>query len=175
MRTRKFLKTAVKAPLHGLLRVPALRSRVIFEIRQRYYSELEVVVPLGHGLQCPISSSEHLCSFTEVFFAKEYEDTWRKIPLPTRWLDLGCHAGYFSLYVAWLRRQQRLAAPCAALLVDADSRCGPAVHKLITLNGLSGLAFEHGAVSRKPGKLRFYKRGFMSSAAAGLGGEHGGE
>jgi FkbM family methyltransferase len=168
------LKGAIKSPLVWFLRIPAIRSRMILEIKQHYYSELEFNVPLSHGYQCPISLFEHWCSFSEIFFGSEYDRVWNQIPFPARWLDLGCHAGYFSLYVAWLRKKNNLNEDFRALLVDGDSRCRAAVEKLMNLNGLNHkMQFEHGAIAREPGELLFSERGYMSSSVAKPGGQSG--
>jgi FkbM family methyltransferase len=168
------LKAVLKWPLTWLLQWPWIRQRVLFAIKQDYYSELDFHVPLSHGFQCPISSFEHWCSFSEIFFGSEYDPVWKQIPLPARWLDLGCHAGYFSLYVAWLRGRGDLSENFQALLVDADSRSRVAVDKLMNLNDLQHkIQFEHGAIAREPGELFFAERGFMSSSAAKLGDQSG--
>src|SRR6186713_1284062 len=75
-----------------------LRKRVAFALRQSYYEAFEIRVPLVAGLTAPVVSQEAWLSFSEIFLQGEYAAVWRAVPLPDRWIDLGCHAGYFSLY-----------------------------------------------------------------------------
>lgn len=146
-----------------------IRRRLAFEVRHRHFQELGISVPLGHGLQCPIYSTEYWCSFSEIFLSDEYNEFLKDMPLPTRWLDLGAHAGFFSLWVAWQRARQNLSIDCEAVLVDADSRVTGAVERLITVNRLENrFRFKHGAISEREGDLLFAERSCMSSASADL-------
>jgi FkbM family methyltransferase len=143
-----------------------LRKRITFELKRRYFHELEVTVPLGHGFQCPIYSSEAWCSFQEIFIESEYREAFDRIPYPVRWIDFGCYAGYFSLWLAYSRSRNNLSANCEALLVDADSRVEPAVKRLLSLNNLErNMVFRLGMISAREGKQRFIERPFMFSSA----------
>lgn len=164
----------LKAPLLSLLEWPAFRRRVTFELRQRYYDELEHVVPLGDGLQCPLLFSDAWHSFSEIFVQGEYRDALASVPLPSRWLDLGCHAGFFSLYVAWRRLTSGATDPGAALLVDGDGRMAAPVAQLIRMNGLaSQWQFVHGLIAAGDGRRDFLERPVMASSAAGIGNPEG--
>jgi FkbM family methyltransferase len=167
--SRNVLKKFFTAPIVNLLRQAALRRRVVFEIKQEYFEELEFNVPLSHHFSCPIYSPEAWCSFSEIFFGDEYTPVFESIPLPDRWLDLGCHMGYFSLLVIWLRAKRGLDTHCNALLVDADSHSIPAIEKLIAVNHLEKqLSFRHGLISRHDREQLFIERGFMASSVAEL-------
>jgi FkbM family methyltransferase len=143
---------------------PLLRRQSLFHLKQHYYHELGFSLQLGWGFVSPFYASESLCSFSEIFFEGEYESVFSEISLPDRWLDLGCHYGYFSLYVAWLRAKAGLLHPFQALLVDADHRVLPALHELISQNNLQKqFLYLHGAIAEGSGSVGFREQSFMSS------------
>jgi FkbM family methyltransferase len=159
------LKSVARLPVQGLLRIPALRRRVIFELTQQYFAELQIRVPLMERIHCPVPSPDAWYSFTEIFVRGDYQPAFHHIPLPGRWIDLGCHAGYFSLFVLWLRARAGLAGPFQALLVDADRRVSPGVEILIRENRLTEhFKFVYGAIASGRGVRTFQERGQMASA-----------
>lgn len=164
-------KNLIKMPLLGLLSQSELRRRIIFELTHRYYSDLNVLVPIGHQFVCPITHWEHIHSFSEIFLAEgEYTSVFKKIELPQRWLDIGCHAGYFSLFVAWLRAKHNLSPNCRCLLVDADPRVESAVEKLLSLNHLDQkMIFRPGVIAKGAGERKFAIRPVMCSSVASEG------
>jgi len=141
------------------------RQKAIFHLKQYYYPELEFRIVLGQGFNCPIYNRSALYSFSEIFIEGEYQKALSMIALPTRWLDLGCHYGFFSLYLALLRKRSGLVEPLRALLVDADSRVKEGVSVLLQLNQLADQAnFLHGAISVGTGMISFEESDTMSSA-----------
>ncbi len=157
-----------KLPLLALLAQPELRRRIIFELTHNHYFELEVAVPLGGKLTCPVTNPDHWYSFSEIFLAGgEYSSVFEKIAPPQRWIDLGCHAGYFSLFVAWLRERRHLSSDFQCLLLDADPRVEGAVNKLIALNGLDNkMLFKKGVIAAGEGERKFSTRPVMASSVA---------
>lgn len=154
-------------PLSTLLAQPSLRRRVIFTLQQKYYADLAIGVPLGNGLVCPIALSEHWHSFCEIFLAGEYQPVFKHIALPKRWLDLGCHAGYFSLFVAWLLAQANAGSEFACLLIDGDARVEVALEKLRTLNHFEkSMRYKLGVIAKGEGERKFASKSVMSSAIA---------
>jgi FkbM family methyltransferase len=158
---RQLLKRAILAPL----RVEPVRSRVAFWLNQEHYPELDIQVPLSHSLTCPIYSPEYWCSFSEVFVQSEYASVFERVVLPNRWLDIGCHAGFFSLYVEWQRRMAGMTQAPKCALVDADKRVAAAIAKLNAANNLE-FEFIHAGVSKPGETLRFTERSFMASSAS---------
>ena len=145
--------------------VPAVRNRVVFDLRQRHEADLAAVVPLSHGLSCPVFSAEHWYSFSEIFLQGEYDSVLERIPPPARWLDLGCHAGYFSLHLAWQLRRRGLGSRVEALLVDADGRMKEPVKRMLAANQLNAaMRFAHGAIAQGAGETSFAQRSHMSSS-----------
>ncbi len=146
------------------LRWPRLRKRLRFALDQHYFAEADRAVPLEFGCSAPILHVDYWRSFEEIFFQGEYEGAGRRFPLPNRWLDLGCHAGFFSLYMLFQCRRQGVKAGMEALLVDGDGRVAPQIRRLAERNDAVGLIrFEHGAISCKAGPLKFRERECMAS------------
>ncbi len=149
-----------------LLKIHAIRRRLAFKLKNDHFEALDIAAPLGKDLLCPIFFKEAWCSFSEIFIENEYEAFMKLIPLPERWLDLGCHAGYFSLYILLLRRRLGLVGAVEALLVDGDSRVSDSVAKLIEINNLkSEFTFWNGIISNESGLQEFVERPFMYSSA----------
>lgn len=168
---KKFLNGLVQASL----RWRRLREHLAFQIRQRHFDLLQIRVPLSANLVAPVLSDEAWISFSEIFLQGEYGQVFRLLPLPVRWIDLGCHAGFFSLFVEQGRRLEGRGGTPQALLVDADTRSARAIERVIALNGLQGqMRFQHGAVSAGTGTVPFSQRAFMASGVTAID-DHPGE
>ncbi len=113
-----------KLPITVPLRFGFIRRRVAFELRP-WFGEFEFEIPLTGELACPIGSWDAAHSFSEIFVTNEYGSFLDEMPLPRRWLDLGCHAGYFTLYLAWKNALAGRAKEWSALMIDADPRMEP--------------------------------------------------
>lgn len=159
---RKFLKF----PLTLALAVPFVRRRAAFHFRHDYFSDLELGIPLGDGFWCPLPTHDSVYSFGEIFVAGEYGSFLGEMPLPARWLDIGCHTGYFTLWLAWRHAETASTADWRAFLVDADPRMGPMVAKTLGLNRLKNRCeFRAGLISKKAGAQEFALRDGMGSSA----------
>jgi hypothetical protein len=90
-------------------------------MKYRWFRDLEISIPLSNGFDYPISTIDSVHSFSEIFVNNEYGSSLEKVPLPKRWIDLGCHAGYFTLHLA-LQHAVKGDGNWQALLVDADPR-----------------------------------------------------
>jgi FkbM family methyltransferase len=165
MSLAEIARSLAKLPLKALLTRGEILRRIVFEIKQNHYADLDIAIPLGFDLSCPVTSVDHWYSFAEIFVQRVYDGVFDQIALPNRWVDLGCHAGYFSLLIAWLRVKQGLTPNFKSLLVDADPRVLAAVHRLIGLNHLeNNLSFRHGAIAQLPGEQAFAMKSVMSSS-----------
>jgi FkbM family methyltransferase len=162
------IRSALKFPLRLLLAYLPFRKRAVFELVRTYYADLNVVVPLFHGIKCPIVSQEHWVSYENVFAEKEYDDLLKIIPLPGTWLDLGCHAGHFSLLLAshWAEKGDR--ANWRGLLVDPDSRVQASIRQITACNGFTPqqMVFLPGAISATGEDLVFSENLYMTSEIA---------
>ena len=174
----RLLRHTAASPLRAMLDIPDIRRRIVFDLKQRHFDDLEISVPLGFGLSAPISSPEFWVSFEEIFFEREYaallENIASSTGLPKRWLDLGCHAGFFSLWLLYERIKSGLTInDCRALLIDPDPHIVDQVKKLIANNHLeSSFQFLPFAISSQPGKIEFAVRSYMASSLATLGEEN---
>ena len=140
------------------------------ELRERYFPDLEVSVPLGPGLRAPLSLPGSAGAFSHIFLQDEYLSAFSAGNLPNRWIDMGCHSGYFSLYLIWLHRKRNASQAIQALLVDADPDSLISVPKLIQLNRLGEqLTFAPGAIARGSGQVFFTPQEHMQSALANYG------
>jgi FkbM family methyltransferase len=159
------LRKLLKWPLRAAVRNPWLRGKIEWELRNGNHGELPVVVPLSHGMSCPIRRAGYVHSFSEVFLNGEYGEFPRQVPLPKRWLDIGCHAGYFSAYLAW-RCKRNGADDFSALLIDADPRVEADIEYLIQVNQLeSKFKFLAGLIQDGAGSKPFGLRQVMESSS----------
>ena len=159
------LRKLLKWPLRAAVRNPALRAKLAWELREGNFDDLSVQIPLSHGVCCPIRRPSSVHSFSEVFIHGEYSEFLHHMPLPRRWLDLGCHAGYFSNYLAWQCRRQQ-ADDFSALLIDADPRVRLDVEHMIRVNQFeSKFSFRAGLIQAGSGPQPFGLRQAMASSS----------
>jgi FkbM family methyltransferase len=159
---RKFLKL----PLTVALRAPFFRKRAAYHFRYKYLADLELSIPLSHGFSCPVLGLDALCSFSEIFVTGEYGSFLNEIPLPRRWVDLGCYAGYFTLYLAWQHAVAGNSGDWRAFLIDADPRTEGSTKKTLTQNLLvPKCEYRTGLISKETGELDFALREGMGSSA----------
>jgi len=153
-----------------VLNSSSIRRRLLFHIKQYFYNELKINFGIGRGLTCPIADPSATCSLQEIFFENEYLTAFQNLSLPDKWLDLGCHFGYFSLYVAWLHSaDESKNKSFKAFLLDADSRVRIGVSELIIINKLDeNFTFVHGAISEGTGSVSFKENLVMSSSLSDL-------
>ena len=171
---KKSIRRFLKLPLTVALRTPFFRKRAAFHLRYEYFADIELSIPLSHGLSCPIPGLGALSSFSEIFVTGHYGSFLEAVPLPRRWLDLGCHAGYFTLYLAWQHAMAGSAGDWRALLIDADPRTEALTKKTLSQNSLlPKCQYRSGLISKETGELDFALREGMGSSAdttMGLGG-----
>ncbi len=154
--------------IRAIMSVGPIRRRILFALRQWHYKEMGVLIPVGQGLSCPIVKRDYWHSFEEIFFTDEYRPVFDTIPLPGRWLDIGCHAGFFSLFVVQQRRKAGLPGPGSALLIDGDARVIDSIREIQAQNPAAGKAFDflHGAIAKSGDTVEFEEEVAMSSALA---------
>jgi FkbM family methyltransferase len=166
MKSHQIKRFGSASILSLLLRPTWLRKRLVFLLKQLYFQDLELQIPIGNDLACPVTVAEHLYSFEETFLGSEYAEALTTTGCPNRWIDLGCHAGYFTLFVEKQRRLHGMPENFQALLIDADRRTKPAVQRLIDLNGFSKyLTYQHGIIADQSGTKPFVIQPVMASYA----------
>jgi FkbM family methyltransferase len=160
--------------LRGLFWKLALRSRnfrrrLAFQLKHHYPEDLDLRIPIGHGLSCPLFDQELAASFDEIFFRQEYGGLLEAIPMPKRWIDLGCYAGFFSLWLEWHRRSVGAPGGSEALMVDANASMRPSIGRLVEINGLERQwRFLCAAIAPGEGACEFIQRGYMDSSLASI-------
>ena len=179
MRAKEGVRRLGSRLMGALLRPAWLRRRLVFALRQGHFAELNLCVPIGGGLVAPILTADSVHSFGEIFCGQEYAGIFGLVPAPRRWIDLGAHAGYFTLLLAARHAAARSGGDWEALLVEPDPRIQPALSAALALNGLGGrtriLAGVVGAADRGAGTcIPFVLRSAMASSAdLGLPGRAG--
>lgn len=159
------LRKLLKLPLTAPLRFGFIRRRLAYELRP-WFGEFEFEIPLTGELACPLGRWDSAHSFSEIFVTDEYGMFIDDFPLPRRWLDLGCHAGYFTLYLAWKNALAGRARDWNALLIDADPRMAPLVSWMLRRNGLEGNGtFKLGMIGAGSGEREFALRSGMGSSS----------
>lgn len=155
----------------GLFRSARLRRLLVRQVKQHHFRELGLRLPIGHGLHCPLHTHENVASFSEIFCQQEYAGLWEHIAPPARWLDLGAHAGYFTLSVAARHAQAGTAATWRAVLVEPDPRMREVIASGLELNRLGAQAqVLTGLVGSGPPLTRFALREGMLSSSVDLWG-----
>jgi FkbM family methyltransferase len=161
----KPLRRLLKLPLTLALRCGFIRRRVAFEIKHHWFRDLELAIPLTDDFCCPIPELDSLYSFSEIFAAEEYGSFLRELPLPGRWIDLGSHTGYFTLYLAWQHAVARSGVDWRALLIDADPRVEVLARQTLEKNKVGAhCQFLSGLISRETGTRDFALRPGMGSS-----------
>ena len=146
------------------LKWPALRKKYAFEIQQSHYSDLSISIPLGQGLTAPINEKRYLVSFQETFISGEYSECFSHLPLPNRWIDIGCHAGFFSLFTILQRHEAGMKQNPEVLLIDGDKRTISQVALLQRVNQLDRvLKYKCAAIAAAKGKVAFKPGPYMDS------------
>lgn len=155
----------LKLPITAPLRFGFIRRRVAFELRP-WFGEFEFEIPLTEELACPIGGWDSAQSFSEIFVTNEYGSFLDEMPLPLRWLDLGCHAGYFTLYLAWKNALAGRAKDWSALLIDADPRMASLASWTLRRNSLDkNGSFKLGMIAEGNGDREFALRPGMGSSS----------
>lgn len=159
------LRRLLKLPITLPLQFGFIRRRVAYELRP-WFGDVEFEIPLSEGLACPIGQWDSMHSFSEIFVTNEYGAFLDGMPLPRRWLDLGCHAGYFTLYLAWKNAIAGHARDWSALLIDADPRMETLVSWTLKRNKIerNGL-FKLGMIGEGSGERDFALRSGMGSSS----------
>jgi FkbM family methyltransferase len=157
-----------------LLGSSGLRRRLSYQLKEHYRDDLDIRIPIGDKLWCPWFGSEIGASFEEIFLVQEYLPILQYMPPPRRWVDLGCYAGFFSLWCAWILHRHGGADGMAALLVDADERMGRVARRVIEVNRFESI-WQHrcGAIAGGTGSCSYVQRPYMGSSLLSTSAEAG--
>ena len=147
--------------LQKILAFKKLREKVLFELKNEYYHELSISIPIGNGFWAHLSEKDAFDSFSEIFIDKEYLDF---IPeqVPKKVIDLGSHYGYFSLWLQSVYPDEKLNI----LMIEPSARCRNALSLLQEYKILEGrfIYLAKGIGNPNDERIAFYERPFMSSS-----------
>lgn len=156
--------------IFGFLKIAGLRRRLIFYLKQKYFQEFGFEITLGQGLVAPIPYKDSYDSFSEIFIQQEYAKILKNIPLQHKWIDIGCHMGYFSLWME-NRRKLKCQNKSEVLLIDADKRTEFAIGNLIKRNGIRNWTYQQGVIGSGK-EINFYQKDYMASTTLKSNGVH---
>ena len=109
----------------ALLKIPKIRAKFIHSIKQNYFDELDISIPLQNNHWAKLFRYDSYDSFSEIFIQKEYEGFIPDIEI-NRIIDLGAHHGFFSVWLQCNRPGSKLKS----LLVEPSARCFPVLREL---------------------------------------------
>ncbi len=153
----------------SLLKSSQIRQRVIPSLKSKYFHEMDLSIDIGADLKAPIPFPTATNSFSEIFVQNAYSAIRSFIPWPQHWLDIGCHCGFFSLWLYLQQARQGTLDQCSAVLIDADARSASAIARLRQLNHFpeTRCRFIGGAIAAENNPL-FKQRHGMGSALGQL-------
>lgn len=166
------MKTLRSLLWRTLLASRNLRQRLAWQLKTNYAADLDARVPLGEDLAAPLFDAELGASFAEIFSNAEYATLLDSIQLPRRWIDLGCYAGFFSLWLELQRRRRGERTPSDALLIDANTSLAPWLARVLAINELPW-THRVGAIAPGSGKCEFVQRSYMGSSLGTIDGPPG--
>lgn len=100
----------------------------------RAFPWARLTLELGPGCTVVLRNRGDFLILREIFIAREYDRFLTRIGPLTRWLDLGCNCGMFSLRVERLAREQSWPEPRQAMLLDANAEALDAAREAIALS-----------------------------------------
>ena len=109
----------------SLLKIPSIRAKVIHRIKQFYFEELDVSIPILNSYWAKLFHNDSYDSFSEIFIQNEYEGFIPNIEIKSL-IDLGAHHGFFSVWLQSLLEKRKLKS----LLVEPSARCFPVLTQL---------------------------------------------
>ncbi|MBK1859427.1 FkbM family methyltransferase [Cerasicoccus arenae] len=89
---------------------------------------------LGPGCTVVLRNRGDFLILREIFIQREYDCFLERIGPVSRWLDLGCNCGMFSLRLEMLAQQKTWPTPRQAVLVDANAEALSAARDAIALS-----------------------------------------
>ena len=81
----------------ALLKIQKLRAKFIHSIKQNYFDELDISIPLQNNYWAKLFRNDSYDSFSEIFIQNEYEGFIPDIEI-NRVIDLGAHHVFFQYF-----------------------------------------------------------------------------
>ena len=99
----------------------------------KYYSDLNISIPVGDGYWATLHENDAYASFSEIFIEEEYKD-YMPNKTPINILDIGAHYGYFSLWLQSRSPNEKIRS----ILVEPSSTCKRSLESLVNYEKLGG-------------------------------------
>ena len=112
--------------LQNLLKINSIRKKVLFEVKNKYFSELDISLPVGDNFWIQLYENDSYDSFYEIFIKKEYARFLPEINIYNI-LDIGANFGFFSFWLQSLYPVTKLNS----IMVEPSLRCFNAINKQI--------------------------------------------
>ena len=144
-----------------LLSSQKLRRRVIFNLKNNYFHELDHSIPLSNGYWANLLESDAYDSFAEIFIQQEYLKFLPEF-CPLKVLDIGANYGFFSLWLQSHFSQNKISS----IMIEASTNCHKSLEKLVNQKSLGGrFKWIHRAVADPSKKfVDFFNRPHMASS-----------
>ena len=153
------------SPLGLLLSSKILRQKVVHFLRNHYFSDLNLSIPLANGYWAQIMEKDAYDCFSEIFIKQEYLEFLPKDTI-SRILDIGAHYGYFSL---WLQSRNP-EVDLYSLMVEPSPSCTRSLQNLVNQEKLANrFYYLQRAIALPASKnITFYDRPFMAGSRHSL-------
>ena len=144
-----------------LFKFRGIRKKLIFHIKNYFYRELEISVPVENGYYADLLESDAYDSFSEIFVQKEYESFLPELPL-NKIIDIGSNYGFFTLWLQSIQPEVDLYS----IMIEPSDRCSHTLKKFVSnqhfRNRFKYIQKAIGDPNEE--KVTFYDRPFMSGS-----------
>ena len=65
--------------IQNLLKINSVREKVLFEVKNKYFSELDISLPVGDNLWIQLYENDSYDSFYEIFIKKSTQNFFQKL------------------------------------------------------------------------------------------------
>lgn len=147
--------------ISALLKIPSFRAKVIHSIKQFYFEELDVSIPILNSYWAKLFHIDSYDSFSEIFIHNEYGKFIPNLEINSL-IDLGAHHGFFSVWLQSLLGERKLKS----LLVEPSARCFPVLKQLSERNEYKeNFVFINKCIGNPDeGETLFFDRSHMASS-----------
>jgi len=146
----------------ALIKFPKLRAKFIHSIKQNYFDELDISIPLQNNYWAKLFRNDSYDSFSEIFIQNEYEGFIPDLEI-NRVIDLGAHHGFFSIWLQSTLPKRKIKS----LLIEPSTRCFPVLSELTKRKEYDNFTFFNKCIgNRQDGENLFFDRPHMASSNA---------
>jgi FkbM family methyltransferase len=144
----------------ALLKIEKLRAKFIHSIKQNYFDELDISIPIDNEYWAKLFRNDSYDSFSEIFIQNEYAGFIPDIEI-NRVIDLGAHHGFFSVWLQSNRPPKKIKS----LLVEPSARCFPVLSELTKRKEYNNFTFFNKCIGDpEEGENLFFDRPHMAAS-----------